>query len=76
VESGAREFNLRVTDQTTQAFEVKVINYSGVVADAGIPTNFDFKVFRVQNGAENCTSGRKQAVIDALFDNVNVIRAP
>ena len=50
----------------TQTSETQVINYSDIVTDAGIPTSFDFKVFRVQNDVENCSSGRQQAMIDAL----------
>jgi hypothetical protein len=56
--------------------ESAVIDYLGIVNDAGPATNGDFKVLRVQNSVKNCLGDRKQVMMDALFDNIAVQRAP
>ena len=56
--------------------ESAVINYLGIVNDAGPAANGDFKVLRVQNTVKNCLGDRKQVMMDALFDNINIQRAP
>ena len=70
------KFKFLVRDQGTQAAENVVIDYLGIVNDAGAPVNGDFKNLRVQNSVKNCSGARKQVFMDALFDNVNVQRAP
>ena len=70
------KFKFLVRDQTTLATETAVIDYLGVVTDAGAPANGNFRALRVQNNVKNCSGDRKQVMIDALFDNVNVQLAP
>ena len=41
-----------------------------------VPPISDLKSARLLNDVENCTGSRKSVVMDALFDNVNVRRAP
>ena len=70
------KFKFLARDQATQASETVIIDYLGIVTDAGAPVNGDFKNLRVQNSVKNCTGARKQVSMNALFDNVNVQRAP
>jgi len=45
------------------------------VSIAGPPTNGFYRAFRVNNTVKNCSTGRKQVFMDALFDNIKVSRA-
>jgi len=69
-------FKFKVKNSLTQAVESHQISYAGIVTDAGSPSNGDFKAIRVHNNVKNCTAGRKQVAMDALFDNVAVQRQP
>jgi hypothetical protein len=68
------KFKFLVKDPATQASETAVIDYLGFVSDNGAPTNFDLKALRTQNNVKNCSGDRKQVMMNALFDNVNVQR--
>jgi hypothetical protein len=70
------KFDFTATNPATLAQESHAVIYQGTVTNAGPPTSFDHKSVRVQNTVENCTAGRKSAVMDALFDNVRIQRAP
>jgi len=70
------KFKFLVRDLETLAVETAVIDYLGIVADASVPVNGELKVIRVQNNVKNCTGDRKQVLIDALFDNINVQTKP
>jgi hypothetical protein len=67
------KFVFTVTNPSTLATESKEIVYAPTVTDAGAPI-VDFKSLRVENDAENCTTGRKLAAMDATFDDVKVTR--
>jgi len=70
------KFKVGVKDTGTLAVESIDIVYQGIVPDAGSPVNGDFKHIRVQNHVKNCSTGRKQVVMDALFDAIKVKRVP
>jgi hypothetical protein len=70
------KFTFAVTDPVTLAVESAEVVYQGVVADAGPPANGDFHQVRVQNSVKNCSIGRKEVSMDALFNAVKVLRAP
>jgi hypothetical protein len=55
--------------------EVKDVFYPAGLVVAGPPV-LNFKNLRVDNTVENCTSGRKKAAMDVLFENVQVRRQP
>jgi hypothetical protein len=55
--------------------EVRDVFYPVGITAAGPPVR-DFKQLDVRNFVENCTKKRKRAVMDALFDDVQVERQP
>jgi hypothetical protein len=72
------KFRFLVRDQTTLDSETAVVDYLGIVTDAGAPST-DLKRIRVANTVKNCSvgsGGRKQVMMDALFDNISVQRLP
>ena len=70
------KFRFLVRDPATLAVETAVVDYLGIVNDNGPAVNGDLKYIRLLNNVKNCTGDRKQVVMDALFDNINVERAP
>jgi hypothetical protein len=62
-----------VTDPLTLSTEAVPIFYP---ATFPVPPISDLKSVRLLNDVENCLGNRMNAVMDALFDNVNVRRAP
>src|SRR5262245_12322697 len=62
-----------VTDPETLLTEVVPIFYPTTFP---VPPITDLKSVRLLNDVEKCNGSRKSVVMDALFDNVNVRRAP
>ena len=72
----AGKFTFKVTDPATAATETHSVVYQGIVTDAAAPANGDFKMLRLQNSVKNCSTGRKQVLMHALFDAIGVQRQP
>jgi hypothetical protein len=70
------KFTFSIRDPVALTSESHAVVYQGTITDAGPPVPGDFRHVRVQNSVKNCSTGRKQVLMDAFFDNIKVQRAP
>jgi len=70
------KFTFAIKDPVALTSESHDIVYQGILADVSPPVPGDFRQLRAQNSVKNCSTGRKQVLMDALFDKIKVQRAP